>query len=74
MRKIIRGGRAIISDDDGNGVTGVRKRRGGIFEVRAPGGMLLYWGRNKHKAARQILIHQQRNGRIKRNKRLKDVE
>ena len=68
MKSIVKGGRAIIANDDGRGAVAVAKYIGGLIVVKA-NGLLLYKGRNKERAARQIDIHLNNNKSTKRLKR-----
>ena len=71
MKSIVKGGRAIIANDDGYGVVAVKKFVGGLIVVKDPNGILIYRGHSKERAARQIDITLQMNKSTKRLPRQK---
>ena len=66
MKSIVKGGRAIIANDDGRGAVAVAKYIGGLIVVKDASGLLLYRGHDEQKATRQININMQMNRSTKR--------
>ena len=66
MKSIVKGGMAVVTNDDGRGVVAITKYECGFIVVKDTAGLLLYRGYNEKKAARQIDITLQMNKSTKR--------